>query len=102
MKRPDETGIAGAVLHHARRKRSARRLAVTAAEVGAGPIRFNVALARAYGWTEEEIAEMVAHMTYIERDHAERCAERYPDRFGVADGRRVFTGEIPTTARGTP
>jgi len=73
-----------------------------AAEVGAGPIRFNVALARAYGWTEEEIAEMVAHMTYIERDHAERCAERYPDRFGVADGRRVFTGEIPTTARGTP
>lgn len=66
-------------------------------QVGTGPLMLDVTLARALGWTEAEIREVSAHLEFLARDHAEHCAERYPDRFARVDGVVVFLGELPTS-----
>lgn len=63
--------------------------------IGTGPLTINVTLARALGWEEDDIAEVAAHLNFVARDHNDRAAARYPQRYRHADGVMVFIGELP-------
>jgi hypothetical protein len=79
----------------ATRTARARAVPPDTREIGTGPLRINVTLCRAMGWQEQEIQEVSAHLDFLARDHAERCADRQPHLFKRVDGVVVFLGELP-------
>lgn len=65
-------------------------------EIGQGPLNLDVAMARAHGWTEEQIARTWETLQALADLEGGAAQERCPHLYRVEGGETVFVGDDTT------